>query len=203
MALKTLKKLPVWGWVLLALTVAAVLCLVIFAAPPVFGAGSLSELLGRWTESIFTFESTPQTTPETVEESSFESTHPGLRQIHKTAVNLGITQPVVPTWVPEEYELQEIKTSTVKEGTWLHALLSNGTESINLSVLIRSDSVATCYSKDENEAYWVEYNGIAHYVVSNDGKQMVVWKTGNLECKISASDRNVDVVRILKSVYVG
>lgn len=192
------RRMPRWFG---AAAIAAVFCLMIFAAPPAFGASNFCDLLGRWTESVFVFETTVQTTVETEALPTFDTDHPGLRQIYNEAVNLGITQPVIPTWVPDGYELSEIKTSTVKDGVSLHALLNNGNKNINIAVLIRSDSVATSYSKDENEAYWVELNGIAHYVVSNDGKQMVVWKTGNLECRISASDESIDVIKILKTVY--
>ena len=39
----------------------------------------------------------------------FETDHPGLQQIYDAVVEMGVTEPVVPMWVPEGYDLVEYK----------------------------------------------------------------------------------------------
>ena len=185
----------------LAASVAAVFCLVLLVTMPVFGTDSLCELLGRWTEDLFSFDKFQESSEQPQEGYEFHTDHADLEHIYAAAAEMGITQPAVPMWVPEEYTLANVKVMTVRNGLWLHATLACGEEYIHISVTARSEGPETLYEKDSGEVQWIELNGIAHYLFTNNGVHLAAWKTGNLECYISATDETVDLVKILKSVY--
>lgn len=181
--------------------IAVVLCLAALVAPPVFGAENLVELLGRWTDEEFSFAQSQQTEGQKHEDYVFQTDHPDLEKIHKTVADLGITQPAVPMYVPQGYTLAELRTAEVMDGVWVFAVLTSGEEVIHISVRNCSKGAETKYLKDSGDAYWLELNGIAHYIFTNEGVRVAAWKTGNLECNIALTDENLDIVEILTSVY--
>ena len=100
------RKLPKWfAGVAAAAVVALVLSVVV---PQAVGAENIFQIIGRWTRDIFNLSD--GTEPQVHDEYVFQTDHEGLQQLYDAVVAQGITDPVVPRWLPEGCDLMELRT---------------------------------------------------------------------------------------------
>lgn len=187
-------------WIGMVAAAAAVVCVLIIAAPKAAGAENIFELFGRWTQSIFGF-SNPTDSTETQDEYVFKTDHPGLRQIYDAVTEQGVTQPVVPSWVPEGYELDEIKSMPVRGGKKVYAGLANGENYITIVIEIYDESRTNQYTKDDENVTVYEKEGVKHYLMPNEDSLQAVWVYDNLECAIRTDCNEKTLHKILTSIY--
>lgn len=183
--------------------IAVVCCLLICTAPSAFGAQSIFEILGTWTRERFAFLFPNSNSPGVQEEYIFKTDNPDLQQIYDAVTDLGVTQPVVPTWIPQGFELQQISTTAIRDGTCIEALLADGDTSITLSIRIYEDAGSASYYKEISDADMLEISGIRHYVLSNNREIIAAWVTDNLECCLSVCGKHDYFEKILSSIYKG
>lgn len=181
---------------------AAVLALVLCAAPIVAGSSALHEVFGSWCEKTFSFLNATEPT-ETQQPHVFETDHSGLRQIYDAATQLGITAPVIPAWVPEGYELTQLDQSWTPNGVSIYALLECDDSSIALMLHLNSQKDCYSYFKDSAKVEMLEYAGILHFILRNEQQTSVLWITDDLECVLSVCGGDVDIRQILLSIYKG
>lgn len=172
--------------------------LLLFAVPQTVQAESFFEMLARWTDSIFEFfnPGDDNKQPEYV----FETNNPGLQQIYDSVVELGITDPVVPMWVPEGYELKEKKIADLPEEASLYARFESNKRYIYITYATHGEEFTFQYTKDQNNVEIYEAAGIEHYVLTNNKEKKAVWSIDNTECSI-VLDCQEDIYRILGSIY--
>lgn len=176
-----------------------VLGILFFALPGAAQADNIQEVLCWWSDSVFQLF-TPGKHP-TVQEYVYETDHPGLQQIYDTVTELGITDPVVPSWVPEGFELTELKTYQFAENLSIYANLESNGKTVLITMTIRDASMALKHEKDENTITIWDLAGYEHYVISNKSEQIVTWIANGLECTINSDCSEEDVYRIVKSIY--
>ena len=186
-------------WIIRFSAVAAVLAILLLTIPPVMGAENIFEVLGRWTQDIFNFF-----TPgdgQTDYEYVFSTDHDGLQQIYDAVTEQCATVPVVPTWVPEGYELNNISVVHQRLSRKVLAQLSNDSQYIIFTYEIFCDAASNLYPKDVANAEMVEILGTKHYIIANDGKWTVAWNIENVECSITVNADIDDIYKIIKSIY--
>ena len=98
-------KLSFRNWSVRIAAAAAVVIVLAFAVPQSAEAEGVWERLFRWTDSIFEFFVPGD--EMAAQEYIFQTDNPGLQQVYDTVTAMGITDPVVPMWLPEGYELVE------------------------------------------------------------------------------------------------
>lgn len=179
---------------------AALLVLMICIAPAVVGISNLHKRFGHWNQKEFSFLSATQPT-DSQENHAFETDHPGLKKIHEAMEQLGITEPVVPTWIPEEYQLVQLIPFSNPEGSWIFALLKYEDSTIALSVKPWSQSGSNIYLKDTTPVDTLEVSGTMHYIMRNNQEITAAWTANDLECSLSACGSYVDLKKILMSIY--
>jgi len=186
-------------WVLRASVAAAVLCLLLTAIPRASGENLLVEFFKRVREDVVAFfrrdEEDNRHFPDDVIE------HPGLEELRKTVKECGISVPVVPSWIPEKYELTEIKTESGPSKTRMIAHFASENETIMISYEIYGDSVTTEFIKDEMECELFEMAGVIHNIYTNSEKQYALWERDNIQCSIVADCREENLRKILASIY--
>lgn len=153
-----------------------------------------------WTEDVFSLIS-PAEAKEQKEEYVFRTDNPGLQEVYDKVTELGVTVPVVPTWLPEGYELVEIKVNGFPTNHILYARFSNGIAEALYQISVYSDNVTYEYYKDKSDSTSVEKNGIIHTIMSNNDLSVVVWTMDNIQCSISIDCQGEDWNRILDSIY--
>lgn len=188
-------------WSLRAASVAAVLCLLVFAVPQKAGAESFFEKLARLTDSIVEFFS-PGMANDNVTEYVFETDNPGLQQVYDAVVGLGVTEPVVPMWLPDGYELAECKAVETTRKESLSANFRNGAAGIALKYDIYSIDVSHEYHWDGEQVGEYERAGLVHMIMKNNDRWVVIWTAKEIECSITLDCQEDTLYRILDSIYV-
>lgn len=188
-------------WALRAAAVAAMVCLIIFAFPQKAEADSLFEKIANLTGSIVEFFS-PGMANDNEKTYIFQTDNPGLQQVYDAVTALGVTDPVVPMWLPEGYELVECKTV---ETTHKNSVLASF-RTADSEIILKCDTYDTDVS---HEYHWdgdgigeYERAGIKHSIMRNNDRWVVIWFTDKTECSLTIDCQEDTLYRILDSIYV-
>ena len=182
---------------------AAVLLLVVgllFAAiPHEAEADNWWNRIARWTDDFFAFFREEETFR--IEEYKFQTDNPGLQQVYDAVVEMGITEPVVPMWLPEGYELTEIKVYPMRDEEQLVALFEMPEKNIIYQVTVLATDKRELYPKDEVSVRQQEICGTTFNFMRNNEIWIVVWKKDNVECSIAVDCQEDVLYEILDSLY--
>lgn len=190
------------SWVTRAAAAAAVLAvLLIPIVPKEAGAESLWEALVRWTTEIVEFFG-PKDNEHRIVPYQFQTDNPGLQQVYEAVVELGVTDPVVPMWLPEGYELVELNIIEHPAKTRVHSCFTFEDSTIVYYVDIYIAEAARIYQKNDGEMEKFEYGGVQHFVLSNNSKKSVVWSQNDIECLLVIDCQEKILEEILKSIYI-
>ena len=181
--------------------VAAVVIMLVSTIPSVFGAENIFVLIGRWSRELFSFVTQEQETSEGL--YAFETNHPGLQELYDVVSSNGITQPVVPMWIPEGYQLEAVREITQIEATKIVGMFSSGDGKFVITIEQIKGSWQNKFTKDESPVDELEIAGITHYIVSNTDKSAAIWHNEGIECYITTSLDIETLKAILISVYSG
>ena len=188
-----------WRWLRVA-SVAAVLLLVISVLPQTVTAESLWQRLARWTDSIFEFFNSG--TPDDPQpEYVFKTDNPGLQEVYDAITELGVTDPVVPMWLPEGYELEEYKLVEMPTMIELHARFIDRNYSMVLTVNIYNEEQSFEYIKDGTDIVYYECSGTSHHIMRNNDRWVVAWTKSHMECAFTIDCQEDILYKILESIY--
>lgn len=189
------------GFMLRVAAVAAVICLILIAIPRTVGAGSVFQVLFRWTESVFEFLSPDDNRNDPQAEYVFESDNKGLQQLYNKMVAVGVNGPVVPMWMPDGYDLFEIKTTNSPEGEKIHAAFATDDRIIVITYRISEQGTQAQYEKKDESVRIYEYAGVQHCITKNDINLSVVWMNNGVECVLNVCEDEEIVRKIVASIY--
>ena len=153
-----------------------------------------------WTEDVFSFASSREEAASQ-EAYVFRTDNPGLQQVYEQVVQLGITDPVVPMWLPEGYELVNCELSENLTKKSVIATFSNGISGVVYQLKLSSDNVTSTYYKDGEIILEKEKNGITYTILRNQDLLIAVWAVDNIECFFSLDCPEDTLIRILESIY--
>lgn len=188
-------------WVLRAASAAAVLAVLIFAFPQKAEADSLFEKIANLTGSIVEFFS-PGMANDNEKTYIFQTDNPGLQQVYDAVTALGVTDPVVPMWLPEGYALVECKTVETSQKKGLFANFASEQDTLMLKVDVYALDVSHEYHWDGLSAECYERSGVEHTVMRNNDKWVVIWFSDSAECFLTLDCQEDTLHRILNSIYV-
>ena len=188
------------GWLWKAGAMAAVLAVAVTVLARPAKAGSFFERLAQWTDSFFQLLS-PGDKSRGQEDYIFTTDNPGLQEIYDTVTSLGVTEPIVPMWLPEGYELVECKIDASQSCKTVTAEMKSLTNSFVMKVFVYEDNVSNKYYKDNAKAITKEFDGTVYNIMENNGVWTVVWVKENVECSMLLGCREDTLYRILKSIY--
>lgn len=195
------KRGRIWSRGLKAAAAAVVLGVLFLAIPQKAEAESFFEMLTRWTDSIFELFGSSSSNNQHVD-YVFVTDNPGLQEVYDAVTSLGVTEPVVPMWLPEGAELEECKIveTPTKKGL-LASFILNGSE-----IVIKIDScdivISREYHKDNLDAENYEIEGIVHNIMMNENMWVVVWTNQNFECSIALNCQKDVIYKIIESIYI-
>lgn len=185
-----------------AVRIAAVLVLVFtltLMVPRALGAENVFSVLGRWTDDFFSFVA-PGEPAATEQEYVFRTDNPELQQVYDAVTAVGITYPVVPTWLPDGYALKEFYSKETGSGYKVTAVFKSVGDYIILSYDTERSGVAK-YFKDPGSPVLYECGGVVYYVITNAGTIYAVWTQGNMEHCIQAPDQET-LYRLIRSIHM-
>ena len=181
--------------------IAAVVVLAfVFGAPPVFGAENIFQLIGGWTKNLFALHS-PNETQQLETEYVFKTDNPGLQQLYDAVSAYGISERVVPTWLPEGFQLVELKESSELNGPNIYAEFVRGSDSVILALSPSSTDLSKKYPKNDESAIVYDVAGVKHYLIPNEGFWNTVWTSVTTECSLVATLDIDTIYSIINSIY--
>lgn len=131
----------------------------------------------------------------------FRQTTPAWQEVYEAVAGLGITEPVVPMWLPDGYELMESKITSETMKTEFGASFICADSWLILKIDKYNTEVWSEYHKDEDVVKEYERNGIVHYFMRNNDNYSVVWMHGQVECSLSAQCEEEIICKIVDSIY--
>ena len=192
---------PFAPWLFAAAAAIALVCAVIFAIPQSADADGLLDRLVQLTDSILQFFDPDSAPQEEQTETVFQTEHPGLQQLHRKLTEYGITDPVVPMWLPEGYELTELKTMAIDNLTKICANFTYEDRSVLIWYMLSSEITATQYDVDDKQAEHYEVAGIYHTIVKNGEKLSATWARDRIECLMTVDLESEAIYDIIDSIY--
>ena len=192
--------ISVRGWPMRAVAAAAIIVLLAFTVMPQNAeADGFWERLSRWTESVFEFFTPGGKTADTV--YVFETDNPGLQQVYDAVTDLGVTDPVVPMWLPEGYELVDCEVSKMPSKAVVYACFSDSINTMVINIAIRNAESPRQYSKDAKNTKKYQIASIDHNLLQNEEWLTAAWTRDRLECAIAIDCQEETLYKILKSIY--
>lgn len=187
------------NWIVTVASVVLVLGILFFTLPASAQADDLPKVLGWWSDSVFQFIR-PGKKPN-IEEYVYETDYPGLQQVYDVVTELGITEPIVPRWIPDGLELTELKANRVVDHYEIFARFASSEQHILILITLHAGEIVFQQEKDENLVEIWNFAGCEHYAMSNIDEEVVTWITNGMECTITTNCLEEDVYKIVKSIY--
>ncbi len=186
-------------WITGIAAVAAVACIIVMALPRTVGAESLFDVLFRWTSSVFEFIDPDESYPNA--NGDFATDNPGLQQLYDEVTGLGVTEPVVPMWLPEGFELAELKVSSAPGGEKVYSKFIDGSSN-GVAITYRiSANITTSFEKEDSAVEIYDYADVSHFILENDDNLSATWTVDGVKCTIVTDMQKDDVYKVIKSVY--
>lgn len=189
------------NWLITAASVAVVMGILLFSLPGMAEAESVKDVLARWSDSIFQFF-TPGEPPYEADEYVFKTDNPGLQQIYDEVVALGITDLVVPMWVPEGFELHEIKTDQTTEEDTVFACMAKQQNYIFFTITEKKMGTTFQYEKNTEDIKIIEIAGTEYYLIDNKDNSTITWIINDIECSIVTDCTEEEIHKLLNSIYL-
>lgn len=187
--------------ILKAASVLIVLVMLFTVLPQQAQAETLWEKLVRWTAGIVEFFS-PDDNEHRLVPYQFETDNPGLQQVYEAVTELGVTDPVVPTWLPEGSELLECKVIETSRKKGVAARFLVGGSQMVFKVDVLSDEYLHLYHGDKDSVIEYENGEMIHSITRNDENWTVIWNRDQIECFITVNCQEDVLYNILESIYV-
>lgn len=177
--------------------IAACLCLVIFAVPPALGANNVIDLIEQLASGKIKLFHPGNAYDDYV----FHTDNPDLQQLYDTVTELGITEPVVPMWLPEGYVLKETKTGGAPAKIKVSASFASEEKFVELKIKILGCEDPYTIETDFAEFKPIDLYGSTYYLTSNDGATTVLWGNEGYLCSLSTNADEDICYDILRSIH--
>ena len=164
-------------------------------------AKSFFERISRWTDTFFEMFS-PGAENDNQYEYVFQTNHPGLQEVYEKAVEIGVTGPAVPMWLPEGSELVELRVSEYKTHTELVARFLFGEDSVIINIYEYEESSPRKYYISDEPIKYIEIEGENHTILHNNGNTTLMWTRDNYEFSILTTCSETEVHNMINSVYL-
>lgn len=188
------------GWILKVASVAVVLTVLVAALAQPAEAKNFFDRLISWTDSFFQLLS-PGDAHGGRQEYIFKTDNPGLQEVYDAVVELGITDPVVPMWLPEGFELVNCKMVTTPTCKGITAEMVSTGGIFVFKVDMYNTIVTNEYYKDKTQLKTKEIGGTVHNIMENNAVWTVVWSKDNIECSFLIECQEDTLYKILGSIY--
>lgn len=194
------KTIRFWKPLMRVASVLLVITLLFALLPTRANAETWWERLARWTDDFFSFFN-PNESEKPENEYVFQTDNEGLQQLYDAVVELGITDPIIPMWLPDGYELEYIINNEMPGQRNLVALFVDEKSEVVIFIRLLNDEVPYQYHKDETEVNIYEKYGTTFSILQNNNKNIMTWSIENVECSLSIDCQEDTLYKIIESIY--
>lgn len=182
-----------------AAAVVLVLTLCLAALPRQAQAETFWEMLQRISSTVMTYFNKEEEITELG--YSFKTDNPGLQEVYDAVTELGVTDPVVPMWLPDGCELILVSEKKTPMKNEIAASFSLDGKEIIYKVDMYDGEPAHQFYRDETYYDSYERNGATYRITRNNDYFIVVWSKENIECSIAIYCNEEILQKILGSIY--
>lgn len=122
-----------------------------------------------------------------------------LFEIEGALANGGVDPNVLPSYLPEGYEVVSVDEYSNPAYEKYICELSNGSDRIVIEYVV-GDNESRQYEKDGIAPEIILINDVEYYFVCNEENWYVTWMNGSIEGTIFYTDSGLDIERIIKSI---
>ena len=154
----------------------------------------------NWTNETFRFTSREQPIQSGTDDSQSDTTN-AFSDIRSALKEHGITEKVLPTYLPNGFTRSYAKIDETTENTTFVYMYSSGDRNLILRYTAFSTPLGSSFQKDEGDPEIYEAGGVEHYIMTNVEKYLATWTVNNLECSISGLDSKEELIKMIDSIY--
>ena len=193
-----------WGWKRVLVRVASIAAAFILvvavstATASAFGF-NLWEWLTGWTREVFSVQD-PEPTPDDGLEFPEQ-----LTELQKTMEEHGFPDRLLPTYLPDGYEMKNLYCDAMPGYVHLNGFFKNSrNDTIVLDYYMHlNDGVAFEVQKDDDNPEAYKYGGVTHYIMTNYETYYATWAVDNVVCGISGFTDCDELTQVIDSIYGG
>lgn len=183
-----------------AVVAALALCLAVAQAACVDVFGTI----GRWTESVFHFERTSETTDSydvelmQVDESTI------LPELREAFAECEIPLSLAPKNVPEGFAVSDIAISDSSDVSTVTFVISDGNNvscTFNTSKYKGDMTQSITYEKSDITPETYSHKGHLFYIIQNAEHTVAVWTDGEYEVLIAGEVEKTDIIQIISLAF--
>lgn len=168
--------------------------------PQEAAAKGFFERISRWTDEFLELFS-PEEVNENQYEYVFTTDNPGLQKVHDAVVEMGVTGPAVPMWLPEGFELVELKKEIYDKDETLNAGFSDGKHEFRWQVDIYNSNTIRKVYKEQLPIVNYEFMGTHFRIVDNQNTKLVFWSQESYEFFFLVDCSEEVIYRIIRSIF--
>lgn len=193
------KRLPI-RWLSMAASVVLIVAVLFSVVPQQAQAESFWEMLQKMTSTVMGYFDRDDRFGKM--DYVYQTDNPSLQQVYNAIVDLGVAEPVVPMWLPENYRLNEFIPLDSPMTNGIYVSFFNGNDEIVFKLNIYDGEPAHQYYKDDTHYESHEREGTTYHITRNDKRWVAIWEKENVECSITLDCTEDTLWRILESIYV-
>lgn len=158
-------------------------------------------IVAKWTREKFGFavESNIATQASSPQYTQHE---PVYTDLQSALDSFDIAIPLVPTWIPDEFVLEEVVVEHRDNMTVICALYVNGEKTLSIQISDEQVGLNTLLEKDEGAIETYISNGVTHYLMTNEGRQSAVWINSTYYVNVFGDISRENILRIIDSIYI-
>ena len=141
----------------------------------------------------------PKWSDEDVRFVSEDTEKPYVEYIPDILKRLGITEPLYPTWLPEDMVWTEAQV--FEEPFFLNEKFQGNDRRLIITIYPVTDLVTSVYQKENDQATEYVAGDILHYIFDNTNEIVAVWNTENYTTLITGNISLEEMKKIIDSVY--
>lgn len=187
-------------WLSRLAAAAAILALVLVSSVTVHAMGiDIWDIIVTWTQETFHFGSTVQ---ETIDEPAKADTREYM-SLQEALDHKSITVPLVPTWMPDGYELTAVKIDESPVQLSILAFYRCSDENIKIQIKRYFDNDPEQIEQSDSLIEEYESDGTTYYIFENHEELKAVWITENFECFIAGMLSIDELKNMISSISGG
>ncbi len=122
-----------------------------------------------------------------------------LQNIPMVLASLGITEPLYPTWLPED--LKRVKVKISEEPLLLLEHYQGNDREFSITISPITDLGTAIYQKEDDPPEEYIVNNITHYLIVNTNELSAAWHTENYNVLIAGNITPSEMKRMIDSIY--
>lgn len=164
---------------------------------------NLWEAIAGWTSETFRFTYSADSKEENISPSHTANNAGANTDLQAVLDEYKITNKLVPKYLPEGFELTELKAIDMGMGGIINfsAAYVKDERTIVIHITKNMTQSGAYHEKDEGDPEIYNAGGIKHYIMTNMGNYKAVWVNGHFECGICGLESKEELIKMIDSIY--